>query len=109
MNRPVRILNRARADVDEQFNWLVGRSLQGAISWYLAFGRAVDIMGASPESYPLAPESERLQCELRQALFKTRRGRNYRIIFQVNEDAVTILRVRGPAQAPMKRREMPRE
>src|SRR5438128_6649059 len=31
----------ARTDVDDIFNWLVHRSVRGAISWYLAFGRAV--------------------------------------------------------------------
>jgi len=64
---------------------------------------------AAPESYAQAPESLPLSRDLRQAFFKTRRGRRYRIVFEVNEQEVIILRVRGPAQAPLRRRDLPRE
>jgi plasmid stabilization system protein ParE len=80
MTRTLRVLERARADVDNIFTWLVHRSVQGAISWYLAFRRAAEKIAASPESYPEAPESTRLDRQLRQAFFKTRRGRIYRIV-----------------------------
>ena len=109
MSRTLHIAPRGMADVDDRFSWLVGRSVQGAISWYLAFGRAVEQIQAAPESYAQAPESLPLSRDLRQAFFKTRRGRRYRIVFEVNEQEVIILRVRGPAQAPLRRRDLPRE
>src|SRR5438045_2389045 len=46
-----------------------GRSIQGAISWYLALGRAFDLIQAAPESHAEAPESHQLGRELRQAFF----------------------------------------
>ena len=106
MSRSVRIVQRARADVDDIFNWLVGRSIQGAVSRYLAFGQTVDQIRASPESFAAAPESLPLGRELRQALFKTRRGRLYRIVFQFDTSEVVILRVRGPAQAALHSRDV---
>jgi plasmid stabilization system protein ParE len=106
MSRTLRIVERARTDVDEIFNWLVHRSVRGAISWYLAFGRAVEKIADSPEIFSEAPESVPLGRPLRQALFKTRRGRIYRIVFELSEAEIVILRVRGPGQPGLRRREL---
>jgi plasmid stabilization system protein ParE len=109
MSRTLRILGRAQTDVDEIFNWLVGRSLQGAIAWYMAFRRAVEQVALGPESFPEAPESQRLARQLRQAFFKTRRGRLYRIVFEFSPDEIILLRVRGPGQSPLRGRDLPSE
>ena len=50
MSRALRIAERARSDVDNIFDWLVQRSVQGAISWYLAFRHALEKIASSPES-----------------------------------------------------------
>src|SRR5438093_2568764 len=107
MSRTLRIVERARSDVDDIFKWLVQRSAQGAISWYLAFRRAVEQINSSPESFAEAAESHRLGRQLRQAPFKTRRGRVYRIVFEVSDTEIMILRVRGPGQSPLRRRDLP--
>jgi plasmid stabilization system protein ParE len=107
MNRTVRILERAKTDVDAIFDWIVPRSVEGAISWYLAFRRAVDRIGETPELYGVAPESNRLHRVVRQAMFRTRRGRTYRILFEVNDNEVVVLRVRGRGQPPLSRRDFP--
>jgi plasmid stabilization system protein ParE len=107
MSRPLRIVELARSDVDHIFNWLVHRSIQGAISWYLAFLNMAEEIGASPESFAVAPESNPLRCPLRQALFKTRRGRIYRIVFEISEFEIMILRVRGPGQSPLRTGDLP--
>jgi len=109
MSRTLRIIQRARADVDDIFNWLVRRSIQGAIAWYFAFNRASNQILLSPETFAPAPESLPLRRELRQALFKTRRGRSYRIVFEVFETEIIVLRVRGPGQKPLQRRDVPNE
>jgi plasmid stabilization system protein ParE len=107
MSRSLRIVERARSDVDDIFNWLVHRSVQGAISWYLAFRNALEKIASSPESLAEAAESRPLGRQLRQALFKTRRGRVYRIVFEVSDTEIMIVRVRGPGQSPLRRREVP--
>jgi plasmid stabilization system protein ParE len=107
MNRTVRIIERARADVDAIFDWLIHRSPQGAISWYLAFRQAIRNIASSPEAFPIAAESEPLRRSLRQAPFKTRRGRMYRIIFAVSDTEIVILRIRGPGQRPLRQQDLP--
>ena len=107
MSRTLRILERARSDVDAIFNWLVRRSVPGAISWHLAFSRAVEKIASSPESFAEAAESRALGRQLRQALFKTRRGRVYRIVFEASDTEIILLRVRGPGQSQLRRRDFP--
>src|SRR5262245_4381487 len=107
MSRTPRIVERAASDVDDIFNWLVRRSVQGATSWYLAFRQALGKIASSPESFAEAPESHVVGRQLRQALFKTRRGRLYRIVFQVLETEIVILRIRGPGQSPLRRWDLP--
>ena len=51
-----------------------------------------------PERYSIAPEAEILDRDIRQALFKTRRGHLYRALFMVVDDAVHVIAVRGYGQ-----------
>jgi plasmid stabilization system protein ParE len=60
------ISGRARADVDGIFNWLVARSVSGAVSWYAAFIRTADNIRNAPESFGQAPEAHSLARNLRQ-------------------------------------------
>jgi len=74
MSRSLHIARRATADVEEIFNWLAVRAVSGAVSWYFAFDRAADKVREKPEQFALAPESQKLGRDLRQALFKTLAG-----------------------------------
>jgi plasmid stabilization system protein ParE len=65
MSRTLRILGRAQTDVDDIFNWLAGRSLQGAVSWYFAFRRTVERVTLVPERFPEALEVPLLARQLR--------------------------------------------
>jgi plasmid stabilization system protein ParE len=109
MSRTLRILERARADVDNIFDWIVYRSVQGAISCYLAFRRAIERIESDPETFAEAAEAHALQRPLREAPFKSRRGRNYRIVFEIFDAEIMILRVRGPGQSALRQRDVPRE
>jgi plasmid stabilization system protein ParE len=109
MSRNFRVVKRARADVDRIFNWLLPRSVQGAISWYIAFQEALREVADNPESFGLAPEADRVGIGIRQALFKTRRGRYYRVVFEVTDTTVLVLRVRGSGQKHLSRRDLPKK
>jgi plasmid stabilization system protein ParE len=109
MSRTLRILARAQSDVEHVFNWLVRRSVRGAIAWYLAFTDAVKKIAAWPESFAEAPEAGPLGRPLRQSLFKTRRGRWYRIVFELSDTEIFLLRIRGPGQARLRRRDLSEE
>ena len=90
------------------FRWLYSQSRRGAIAWREAFWHAVFRITDDAESFSLAEESARMKRPLRDTLFKTRRGRVYRIVFEFNETDVFILRVRRPGQRPLRRRDLPR-
>jgi plasmid stabilization system protein ParE len=110
MSRSLRFLARARADIDRIFGWLDRRSPQGAATWYDALFEAVGRIVEAPDSYPVAAESlSRWNRRIHQALFKTPRGNRYRIVFELTETDIRILRVRGPGQPPLRRRDLPTE
>jgi len=97
---------RAAADVDHIYAWIKARSQRGAIRWYGAFLQASSKLRTDPGRHSIAPESESLGEEIRQAFFRTPRGRSYRLLFTIRSSEVRILRARGPGQAPMTREDI---
>lgn len=100
-NYRIRIQPRAVADLDFIIGWIYDKSPRGAAALLAAFEKAQIGLKRSPEAYSIAPESEVLGVELRQAFFKTRKGNTYRMIVKLNPDEVQILRIRGPGQPPL--------
>jgi hypothetical protein len=97
----VRELPKARQDKDSIFRWLDERSPAGAIAWLDAYDALLERVEQDAESFGLAPEKQDCDFDVRQGLFKTRRGRVYRALFFIDGQDVYILRVRGPGQAPV--------
>jgi plasmid stabilization system protein ParE len=102
MRFQVIILGRARSDVESIYEWFSKRSPFGAVAWYAAFWDATQKLRTDPESCGMAPEAEIVGIPLRQSIFRTRRGKRYRILLTVIGNEVRLLRVRGPGQAPLK-------
>ena len=107
MSRFIEISRRAWTDLRRILRWLDSRSPKGALAWYQAFWKAATRVADGAESYPLADESPRLQSPVREALFKTRRSRRYRIIFDFSATELFILCIRRPGQRPLRRRDLP--
>jgi len=59
---------------------------------------AIDGLGTKAHFCPFAPENTYSDREVRNVLFRTRRGRVYRAVFIVEEDEVFVTHVRGPKQ-----------
>jgi plasmid stabilization system protein ParE len=97
------LLPRAEADVNGILQFLAERSQQGALRWLERWNEVLDLMRAEPLASGLAPESSEYECDIRQTLFKTRRGRVYRALFTVVGRGVYVLNVRGPGQNLVKR------
>jgi hypothetical protein len=53
-----------------------------------------------------ASEGRLLGRNVREKFFKTRQGRRYRLLYTINGDVVRVLRVRGPGQPPVRRRDL---
>ncbi len=101
MSFSVNILPQAEQDVAQILNYLFERSPDGAHHWWDAFQQAVDGLVRDPEAYGLAPETGLLGYQIRQFLFKTRRGRNYRGVFTIVDGTVYVLRIRAPGLPPL--------
>jgi plasmid stabilization system protein ParE len=102
------VLDRAGRDAGSIVSWLHKRSPRGASRWLLAFEEAKEKLADDPLRYALAPESPRVDFDVRQIFFKTPRGRIYRALYTVIEDEVRILRVRSPDQRLLRGKDLPR-
>ncbi len=109
MTFQVRLLTRAQVDADQIYLWLRERSPMGAVSWYTALLKKIDDLAVTATACFLAREASPLDIELRQAFFKTRRGRTYRLLFVIEGNEVRILRVRGPGQRLVTRSDVPQD
>ena len=98
MSFEVIVLPRARRDVQQIYDWLSERSPDGAARWFNAFGKAIEALESAPESCGLAPENDFVELEIRERIFKTRRGRPYRALFAIVGQEVRVLHVRAPGQ-----------
>jgi plasmid stabilization system protein ParE len=107
MTLQVRVLRRGQADIDDIHLWLRHRSPGGAAAWYAALVDRLNQLADSATACSIAPEAEKVGVDLRQAFFKTRRGRTYRILFVIVGSEVRVLRIRGPGQRAVSRRDLP--
>lgn len=79
------LLWRAERDLDHILSWLYERSPTGAASWLRVWHQTLAILESSADDYGLAPESEDHPLEIRQILFHTRKGRDYRALYTLQE------------------------
>jgi plasmid stabilization system protein ParE len=84
-NFEVRILDRALSDADNIFDCIAVRSPVGAARWYAEFLSAAQDLANDQSRHGIAPEGELISSALRQRLFRTRRGRLYRMLFVIVE------------------------
>jgi plasmid stabilization system protein ParE len=91
-------LRRAKTDKRNIFEWLHERSRSGAIAWLAAYDKMIGHLKTRADTFSEADENDDLELDVKQAFFKTRRGRVYRALFLIEDEEVFILRVRGPGQ-----------
>ena len=97
MSYLVHELPRAVADVKHIARWLREHSVHGAAAWMTAYDEMVARLENEPHTFAAAPETHP-EFDVRQALFKTSKGRVYRALFFIEGSDVYLLRVRGPGQ-----------
>ena len=89
---------RAESDSNRIYLWLRSRSETGAGSWFTALLKRLNRLESDAPNCPRARESDRFTDDLREAYFKTRSGKRYRIIFTIMGSEVRVLRIRAPGQ-----------
>ncbi|MEQ8849231.1 type II toxin-antitoxin system RelE/ParE family toxin [Botrimarina sp.] len=106
MSYRVEFIGQAKSDYRRLYSYIAQRSPQGAANWDDALDAALARIRVTPNSFGAAPESRALTRPVRQALFCTRHGRVYRVVFEVKDDRVIVLRLRGPGQRPLRKRDL---
>lgn len=101
MKFAVHISRRPERDTREVSQWISRKSRQGAIRWLDALEGVVDRLAEGADSYPLAKESRSLPFSVREILFRTPKGRRYRVIFAIEGSRVDVLSIRAPGQSPV--------
>jgi hypothetical protein len=71
-----------------------------------AFQAAVTELETHAMQHAQVSEGKKLGHNVREKLFKTRQGRRYRLLYSVAGTDVRVLRVRGPGQPPVRRRDL---
>jgi plasmid stabilization system protein ParE len=98
----VQIADPAKVDVQEAFSWWSeNRSADQAALWYRQITEAIATLQVLPDRCPLVPESALSMSGVRQLLFGVGSHPTHRIIFVIEDDIVTILRVRHHARDEM--------
>jgi plasmid stabilization system protein ParE len=89
----VEFSKEAIGDLDASFEWGCERwGTVEAASWYFDMRDSIyDLLGSFPLGHPLSPENDEYEVETRQLTL----GR-YCVIFNVTNNVVTILHIRGP-------------
>lgn len=108
MNFQVRVTRAAKEDLRIIFSWIRDRSPVGAESWLQRWEQTLSAIEVRADRYGLAPESDGHSEEIRQAIFKTRHGRPYRVLFFIHGIQVVVLYIRGPNQNTLRSDEIRR-
>lgn len=95
----VHITEKALADTDQITEWIKARSPESASAWFDRLMDAILSLDTFPTRCPLISESAVLRREVRQQLIG-QRPNIYRILFEISEETVYVLRVRHGAQSP---------
>lgn len=98
MKFEVRLAFRAEKDLASILVFLKSRSPKGAATWLARWQETCRAVSEDPQSCSLAPESVHHSEEIRQVVFKTRRGLPYRMLFVIRGDRILVTNLRGPGQ-----------
>ncbi len=98
---------KSKWDIQGCLDYISKRSPKGAATWLKRFEQSKEELEHHAELMQRAPESEYVDREIRQLVFKSTRGNSYRLLFTIVGDEVHILRVRGPGQDLLGAEEIP--
>jgi toxin ParE1/3/4 len=97
MKYQVEITDPAWVEVQEAYEWLAERAPVAADRWKAGLLEAIGNLETFPAACSLAPETAYFGREIRQLLYG-KRHHKYRILFEIREKMVIVLRVRHGAR-----------
>lgn len=94
----VELSRRAEQDLRTIVGWLSSLSITGAKTWLDRWDELLIDLESKADTCSPAPESSEDRETLFQEIFKTRKGKKYRVLFVMRNDQVLITNIRGPGQ-----------
>jgi plasmid stabilization system protein ParE len=91
------VTDPAWVEVQEAYEWLAERAPAAADLWKSGLLEAIGKLESLPAACPLAPETAYFGREIRQLLYGKRQHK-YRVLFEIREKVVIVLRVRHGAR-----------
>lgn len=99
MNRHVRVLPRAKRQLENAAQWWAdNRSREEAAHWLEGMESAILGLAQDAERFPLAPESAAFDFPLRQMNFGVSRHPTHRVLFSIQHERVLVYAVRHLSQ-----------
>ncbi|MDZ4658413.1 MAG: type II toxin-antitoxin system RelE/ParE family toxin [Bythopirellula sp.] len=110
MDFDVHISEPAENDIGTAYRWWRdNRSAEQANRWFHEIHNAVATLSTMPLRCPRCEEEDLQEAGIRQLLFGIGRRPTHRIIFEIADNRVNILRVRHVAQKPLEIDEIEQE
>lgn len=97
MKYTVVITDTAWSEVEEAYEWLAARAPAAAQKWKMGLLGLVARLETLPRVCSVAPESDYFGREIRQLLYG-KRWNKYRVLFEIRDAKVIVLRVRHSSQ-----------
>lgn len=94
----VRLSPRAIADAESAYLWLKKQNQEFADDWFQGLSDALASLEQLPARCPVAPESQELDREVHQLLYRKSKRTTFRILFGISEIEVYVYRIRHTAQ-----------
>ncbi len=92
MKYVVKILPRAKADIERNAQWWMDHhSVDQAVKWFFAVRSQILSLGEFPESHSLSYENDEFPYELREKLVGLGSRRSYRAVFTIRNETVFVI------------------
>lgn len=99
MSFRVEVLPRAKDDVIRIVEWLMERSEQGAYAWFEPYRDALESLREDPDIWSYADVGVIRGRPIHQLIFKTSKGRPYRMLYCIFDRHVEVLHIQSPGQS----------
>jgi plasmid stabilization system protein ParE len=96
----------AQTEIEDSYLWIKERAPMAAEKWRDELIGKIQGLAENPRRHPLAPESGKFPWDIRQLLFRKRRGQ-FRVFYTIDKKRVVILAVRRSARKPLEEGDLP--
>jgi plasmid stabilization system protein ParE len=94
----VNVSPSAMADIENIYLWLKEQNSTFSEQWFNELIEVIDSLAQLPIRCPLAPESQELDIEVRQLLYRKSKRMIVRILFGISGSQVSVYRIRHTSQ-----------